>query len=208
MYGADRLFAVPSRLVLGGKTYECRGRIMRHYGEMEAEVRRRRQREDPLVVARNGLELFVDKPEFQRQLLEVAMDQATRHKWVTRSELYEWMDTLEGTAFCAWLSIRHNDESLTPESVLRVMLDDMDEATAKLAESMPSDEAGKQAEEQVKHATHEAIRQASGSDTAGNLTGPPLSQVGAGGTISQSPGDDGPDSSDKSTASASTSSAE
>jgi len=200
MDGASRAFATPITIELGGETFEVRPKIAAYFGEIEAHLLGKR--ENPMLVARNNLALFADLPGSQEKILEIAMAETCRMKTVTRREIGEWLDSMDGTAFWAWLQIRHNDENYDPEkpsvSATRVthayvktkMYEEYEAALEKLTEEgLAKDEAERRAEEDLIARTHAALNRPSGEDELGFTTGPPPTEEA--GPTSQSPGDDG-----------------
>jgi len=137
MDGASRAFAAPTTVTLGGVEYTVRPRVAAYYGEMEAHLLSKR--ENPMQVAKESIVGETD-PAVITQIIEVAMAERCRAKSVTRRELAEWMDSMDGTAFVSWLQIRHNDPTynesnpggsattITPAFIKEKMLDDFEQA--------------------------------------------------------------------------------
>jgi hypothetical protein len=172
MDGASRVFASPRRYTLGGVEYAVRGRIARFYGEMEAEIVSRRP--NPLKVFRDSVDLFEGNPSLQEQLYEAAKVEAFRAKSVTRIELFEWMQSLDGAVFCLWLSIRDNDpDTLTRERVRELVYDAVDQiAEQYVVDGVEPVQAAVQAVTEKSQEIQNVINQVSGEDEAGKATGP------------------------------------
>jgi len=172
MDGASRAFASPWPYTLKGVEYRLRGRIARFYGEMEAEILSRRP--NPLQVYRDNVGLFADNEDFQKDLYESAKREAFRVKSVTRIELFEWMQGLDGAIFCLWLSLRDNDPKLlTLEYVRTAVYDEADAAAHELLDGgMDPVEAATKAVTDTAEAIQKRISQAGGEDELGNSTGP------------------------------------
>jgi len=199
MDGANRAFAAPTTITLGGVEYTVRPRIAAFYGEMEDHLLSKR--ENPMQVARESVLEFRDDPDLVRQILEIAMESRCRAKSVTRRELSEWMDSMDGTAFTAWLQIRHNDPNynesnpagscttITPAFIKAKMLEDFEAALEQLQaeESISRDEAAARAESLVIDRVQAEIGRPSGEDGLGNSTGP-TPTAGPGEKTSPSPG--------------------
>jgi len=174
MDGASRMFAAPAEIKLGGRTFRARGRLARHYAEMEQHVLSLRPK--PIAVVKESLALFDGDPDMQAELLRLAVQEACRAKAVTGIELRDWMNTVPGTAFVTWLAIREDAPEVTREQVQEWLLEDVDRVAQQLYEAtagLPPDEAIEAAQEQVLTPLHDQLDRASGEDPAGNLTGPP-----------------------------------
>lgn len=104
MDGLSRVAGVGPTVQLDGETLTVRGRTLRHYAELEAEIIRLRG--DPFDIIRNlREELF----RFDDELVEKLFNQIDM-KWriVRIEEIHEWLSTLRGRFFSIWQAIRHN----------------------------------------------------------------------------------------------------
>ena len=183
MDGASRVFAAPATVTIGGKEYFVKGRIAQHVGEVEQHILSRRP--DPLKVFAESAPLFDDRPDLLEKMAKTAMERATAARFATQDEVAAFFDTMEGTAFAIWLSIRDSAADLQKpdgwKEVHRLLLEEVD----NLAEALSRDEAERQVVEKV----HGAINRASGADPRGNSTGPLSPTVsGATGGTGRSPG--------------------
>lgn len=170
MDGASRVFAAPVGLELGGRRFRVKGRLAEHYAEIEQQILS--VRPDPIHVAKKAMAEFKDEPARQEAILRMAMDRAMQGRVVTRLELQEWLDTVPGTAFALWLSIRDNDPPVTLEWTQQAYLDKVNDMVEELIQSgIVPEEADAVATVKVTDALHTTMNQASGADTRGNSTG-------------------------------------
>jgi len=183
------MFAAPAELTLGGRRFRADPRIARHYGEMEQHILSLRP--NPIAVAKDSMALFEGDPDIQTELLRLAMAEASRAKAVTRGELAEWMNSIDGTVFVTWLSIRDGAPDVTREQVQAWMLEEIESVAVKLAEQagLTEDAAADQAAGQVLDRVHDRINAISGEDDLGNLTGPPTRAGRPTEDTSRSPGE-------------------
>lgn len=174
MDGASRMFAAPAELTLGGRRFRADPRIARHYAEMEQHVLSLRPK--PIAVVKESLALFDGDPDMQAELLRLAVQEACRAKAVSRGELAEWMNSIDGTVFVTWLSIRDGAPDVTREQVQAWMLEEIESVAEKLAKQagLTEEAAADRAAEQVLERVHEKINAISGEGDLGNSTGPPL----------------------------------
>ncbi len=172
MDGASRMFAVPSKLELGGKVYNTRGRIARHFGEMERYLLSKRP--DPIKIAHDSMTALADMPVMQEKILELAAKEAFRARSVTDQEIAEWMEGTDGKAFCAWLSMKEEyPEFESHEQVKQLILDDIEAGVQRwIDDGLSEPEAQEEATAEVHGKVDDAVNEASGSDLAGNSTGP------------------------------------
>jgi len=203
MDGASRAFAAPTTVTLGGVEYTVRPRVAAYYGEMEAHLLSKR--ENPMQVAKESIVGETD-PAVITQIIEVAMAERCRAKSVTRRELAEWMDSMDGTAFVSWLQIRHNDPTynesnpggsattITPAFIKEKMLDDFEQALNAIIatiEGISIEDAMVAAESQIIDRVQSQLGLGSGEDGLGNSTGPnPMAGEGQATSTSPSPGDE------------------
>jgi len=201
MDGANRAFAAPTTFTFAGKTMSVRPRIAEHYAEMEDHLLSLRA--NPLVAAKELLTMSSDNnPEFTKQVLEVAMAERCRVKSVTRKELSEWMDSMNGLAYCTWIQIRHNDpnydpenpltscKELTPQSILAELLNEFERVLDNILKNteLTGEEAAAAAESLLVDTMQSQLGRPSGEDGLGNSTGPNPSE-GEGEKKEHSPGD-------------------
>lgn len=164
MDGLSRAAGVGPTITLSGHTLSVKGRILRHYGEIEAEIIKRRG--NPLTWFRNAKTEIGNDPAMLRVLAETAFDKGKDYAVVTRAEISRWLDTQSGACFQVWLAVRDNDrEKWTLEAVTRVYCDDLEDAIRKAGDK-PG--AGSAAYEARKQEIDDAINQASGEDPLGN----------------------------------------
>ena len=173
--GVSRASGVGVTFVLDGETLKISGRLMEHYGEIEAAVLAKRG--SPVSAAMTAiaeqnssvakecaamgeseaaaylLRVTVLNESSQTKALEVAYDKEKLWRNVSGAEISEWMGTFQGSRFIAWLAIRDNDpDKYTLDHVTRMILSD----------------AANNSESAVIAALNEAINQASGEDLRGN----------------------------------------
>lgn len=204
MDGASRAFAAPVRHTIGGKDLEVRGTLAENWAELEQEYLKRRP--NPLEVAKENIALFEDQPELQNYLLKMAFDKACQARSAMMPEINEWLNTIDGSAFLTWLSVRHNDPELTPAKVKDMLMSDIESEVDALIKSLGVTEATEadmaklteHATKAVVGKTHDAVEQAGGGDWRGNSTGPPPPEAETAGDINLSPGDESSESSPKS----------
>lgn len=172
MDGASRMFAVPSEIELGGKTYKARGRIARHLGEIERYLLDKRP--NPIEVAYANMATFDDDPAMKEKLLELAAKEAFRARSITDQEIGEWMESIDGKAFCAWIAIKDDaPEFKSHEQVKQLILDDIEAGVQRMIEAgAQAAEAQEEATTEVFDKVDDVVNKASGSDLAGNSTGP------------------------------------
>ena len=109
MDGLSRVAGIGPTIRLGGETLTVRGRTLRHYAELEAEIIRLRG--DPFdLIRENRKELS----RFGDELIEKLFNQIDM-KWriVKIEEIHEWLTTLQGRIFSVWQATRHNGEKHT-----------------------------------------------------------------------------------------------
>jgi|GEM_PF-2063100 len=203
MDGAHRAFASPTKIGLAGKDYTVRPRIAEHYAEFEDHLLS--LRENPLVAAKEMLALVGDDPVVVKQILEVAMAQRCHAKSITRQELSDWMDSLRGMAYVAWVQLRHNDpdydsenplgscKTITPETLLADIMTEFEGVLKSVMKNttLTGQEAADAAESLLVDRIQADLGRPSGEDGLGNSTGPnlPPSTAGEGQTTSEpSPG--------------------
>jgi hypothetical protein len=154
MSGASAVTTAPAQFELGGKWLQINNRILKYLGEAEQVILARRS--DPFKLARDNAELFKDQPEMQKELVRLAMVEATtRSNFVTRLEIARWLDTtLDGAAFALYLAVRENDRQFyTFEKVRELFLDELDDVAAKNGQA-----AVEQRIQQAKDAIDQAAR--------------------------------------------------
>ena len=137
---------------LGGHRLVVKGRIIRHYALMEAEILKKRE-PNPLQIIRDLKEDFVNNPEMFERLARVAIQEAKDWAMVTNLELSRWMTTtMDGFMFTVWLAVRDNDPSeWTFERVRDLTCDELEKDGDKWRETVDT-----------------AINQASGDGELGN----------------------------------------
>ena len=172
MDGASRMFAVPSKIELGGKVYNATGRLAKHFGEMERYLLSKRP--DPIKIAHDSMEALADMPAMQEKILELAAKEAFRARSVTDLEISEWMEGTDGKAFCVWLATREEYPGFeSHEQIKALILDDIEDGVQRWMEKgMAEAEAQEEATAEVHDKIDDSLNEASGSDLAGNSTGP------------------------------------
>lgn len=215
MDGASRMFAGRSMLTLKGVEYEIAPKIGKFYAEMEAFIRSFRP--GPFGELKKAVAVFDgDDPvseAMRDRLARYAMEQACQARFVSGDEINEWMATVHGTAFCTWLSIRHNDPefrvecpstsatTITREFVMDAVLEEIESAASQLVETLGESADGteeQQATDGVVSGLHDVINRASGEDQLGNSIGPAEETSPQPGTqettdLSESPGGESAD---------------
>lgn len=109
MDGLSRVAGIGPTVRLGGETFTVRGRTLRHYAELEAEIIRLRG--DPFELIRSNRDML---SRFGDELIEKLFNQIDV-KWriVRIEEIHEWLTTLHGRIFSIWQATRHNGEKHT-----------------------------------------------------------------------------------------------
>lgn len=171
--GISRAAGVGPTIELGGVTYAVKGRVLQHYGEIEADILARRP--DPFDLIRPMLATAT--PEMRRELFGLAFDRAKAWRNVTQADITEWFATPRAKMFSIWLAVRDNDpQKLTLEAVTSMVMDKAEEAMrakiAKGAKKTDEEEARSEAFDKITADIAEKIDQASGEDVRGNSTGP------------------------------------
>lgn len=169
MDGSSRVFPVDGETTLGGKTYKAKAHFNEDYAEIEAHLLSLKP--NPQKETKALVEAFADDPLMQEAALRVGMEQCCRLRYITRFELRDWLqNTIPGTAFAAWLSIRDDPQAeidgLTKEKVLSLMLKEIEDAVAEAGE-----ESVAKVTQAILEKHHEEINQAGGEDWRGNSTG-------------------------------------
>lgn len=168
MDGAARAFASPAEIEIDGRTHEVRALVGEMYGAIEQKILSLRP--DPFAIAKEKMALFDDMPEAQTQLLKIAMEEARAVKSVAGAEAKAWCNSLDGTAFTVWLTIKHNEDPLTAEQVKAWLLRQIGEMVDAIAEAEKVNRAVAQeaATDKVLTGVHDIVNQASGEDLRGN----------------------------------------
>ena len=166
MEGLARAAGVGSAITLGGRKLKVSARILRHYAEIEEEVRRLRG--NPFNLIREAKEALRDDPELMKQFVERAFDEARRAKIVTPNDVQEYLsDTWSGGCFALWLALRENDpQAVTLQWVSQNFCDEFESRLKR-----DGQEAAAKWREEIDH----AINSAGGEDEVGNSTGSPSS---------------------------------
>jgi hypothetical protein len=171
MDGSSRVFPVDGEITLGGKAYKCKARFNKDYAEIEAHLLQLRP--DPRVETRAMVEMYADNPVMQEAALRIGMEQCCKLRYITRYELYDWIqNTVPGCAFAVWLAVRDDPDAkadgLNLDKVQELMLAEIEDAVAQAdAESVDA------VTKAVLESYHDPINQAGGEDWRGNSTGSP-----------------------------------
>lgn len=147
--GAPSLELNGERLLLAPLTFKV-------WGLLEAEVKSRRG--NPLDLIRENKDMFAGAPELLETFVRKSFQEAKSWHIVSRSEVFSWMQTIDGTVYTLWLLVRDNNpEKYTYEYI----------AEAVWAETL------KATKDPEKHSgylqkLHNAIDSAAGLDPLGN----------------------------------------
>ena len=165
MSDISRVAGVGPTIKLGGLTLTANPKTMRHYGEISAEIIRRRG--NPMDLIRQAREVLT--PDIVQQFVEKAFEEAIKWKTVTTLQLFEFLQTLDGMLFMLWLSVRDNDRSLyTLEHVSMLYLDEYE---ARLRAG------GAKAAQEYEAEIEASLSQADSDNELGNSTGSPLTSA-------------------------------
>jgi len=117
MDGLSRVAGIGPTIQLGGETLTVRGRTLRDYAELEAEIIRLRG--DPFDVIREYRE---ELSQFGDELIEKLFNQIDM-KWriVRIEEIHEWLATFLGRVFSIWQATRHNGEKHTFDWTVKIL---------------------------------------------------------------------------------------
>lgn len=137
---------------LRGESYRVRGRTLRHFAELEAQLIHLRG--DPFVDIRRLPEFIYDADTLHATVQELFVQADQQWAEVDDADCLRWAnDTWSGRCFSAWQAIRDNDPGrFTLEYVSQAVLSAVD--------------AGRS--EEVEH-LRQAIQQANGDDELGAL---------------------------------------
>ena len=117
MDGLSRVAGIGPTVRLGGETLTVRGRTLRHYAELEAEILRLRG--DPFEMIRGNRGAFsrfgkMESTPHKKELLEELFNQIDMKWRIARiEEIHKWLTTLRGRIFADWQATRHNGEKHT-----------------------------------------------------------------------------------------------
>ncbi len=112
MDGSSRTFGTGPTIQLGGRTLTVNPKLLRCYGEIEAEIISRRG--NPFDLARHAAAAFADAPETAMLVVSRAFEEAKSWRFVTITEIWKWIDeTWAGRCFAVWLAVRENADDLT-----------------------------------------------------------------------------------------------
>lgn len=162
MDGLSRAGGVGATIKLGDRTLSVSPRFLRHYAEMEAEVRKLRG--NPFDQIREAKDLLKDDPDLMRQFVEAAFIEAKKNKIVTLADIQEFTeDTWSGGCFVIWLAVRDNDRAtLTLEKVTELFSDEFEVRLRR---------DGEAAAAKWRKEIEGVINSAGGDDEVGNSTG-------------------------------------
>lgn len=163
----DTAVGVGPTIELGGETLTITPRLVRHFGEMEAEIKK--ERGNPFDAIREASEALKDTdPALLKEIVSNAFMEARNWKYVSMDDIFEWMsNTWRGQRFVIWLTVRDNDrEKWTFDHFSQVFSDEFEERYHR---------DGALAAQKWVSQIEAAISQASGEDELGNSTGSPQS---------------------------------
>lgn len=129
MDGISRTSGVGAFITLGGKKYAVQGRILRHYGTFEAEVRKLRG--NPFDLIRQAKDALGDDEDLLEAVVERAFEEAKTWRMVSQSEVGQFLQTWSGIMVSIWLAIKDNDPALTIEKVTELVSDEYESRMRK-----------------------------------------------------------------------------
>ena len=167
MDGLSRAVGVGPTMELCGQTFSVKGRVIRSYAEIEAEIIRVRGNPfDYLIHIKDTISGMDSKDSegLMRVAIQEGYKEAKKWRYVSGGEIAEWMnETFRGQCFMVWMCIRHNNrEVLTLEKVTELYCDELEAAASS---------TGEDGRDKKKEEIFSAIDQASGDDQLGNSTG-------------------------------------
>ncbi len=98
----NEIVAAESSFTVNGKTYQTSPLTAREHAKVQTRILS--MRGDPIEVARKLADVL--NPEERKELFEKAYNDAVRAKIVTAGEVDAFMNTLEGTVYCIYLSLQ------------------------------------------------------------------------------------------------------
>lgn len=167
MEGVSRCLGVGPTVTLNGHTLLVKGRTIRHYGLIEAEIMK--QRGNPLKMFRDAKAEISDDPVILKALATAAFEQAQQWAFVSRWQLYEFLGTWSGFFFALWLAVRDNGPEWTPERVAEVAGDEIEAAMRACPQADQRMLAGEKRRREIE----DLVLQAGGEDDLGNSVGRP-----------------------------------
>jgi len=152
---------------IGGETLTITPRLVRHFGEMEAEIKK--ERGNPFDCIREAREALGDTDAgLLKEIVENAFLEARKWKYVSVEEIWEWMaQTWRGQRFVIWLTIRDNNREKWTFNYFNEIFSDEYEDRVR-------NEGPVEAHKWIANIEN-AIQQASGDDELGNSNGSPKS---------------------------------
>lgn len=193
MDGISRTAGVGPMVKIGGQHWTLTGRILRHYGEIEAEIIKHRG--NPFELIRQAAEAFGDRVDLLDEAFNRAFEQARTWRNVGQVDFFDFLNTWRGTCMAVWLAMRHNKPGLTFDEVMGMIGDEVEDrqrAAAKEARDKAANEplpegyleeerevyardvvvtARSKAQQDFLRELERAIDQATGEDELGNSTG-------------------------------------
>lgn len=166
MDGISRTSGIGPTITLEGETYTVNARILRHYGEIEAEIIKRRG--NPFDLIRQACDALSDHPEHVVAFANKTFDEVLKLRWgaVTLADIGEFLSTTWfGECFSLWLAIRENNpQKLTFKYVSDAFSDEYERRIT---------DDGYESATEWKESIYKAQQQATGTDELGNSTGSP-----------------------------------
>lgn len=160
MQGISRASGAGPIIDLGGHKLQVRGRVLRYYAEIEAEIINRRG--NPFELIRDNKEILKDEPGMMNLFVTRAFDEARQWRFVSGEDFTNFMGTWPGVCMAVWLAVRDNNpEVFTLSHVTELFADDYEEQLKK---------SGVGAADNWKESIINAVNQASGDDELGNST--------------------------------------
>lgn len=161
MEGISRAAGVGPTITLCENTFHVKGRILKRYAEIEAEIIKHRG--SPFDHLKELKNIFADDKELLLETAKMCFQIAKTWRFVTADELSEWLNnTISGRVFLIYLCVQHNDPTLTLEKVSELYFDELENAGQRGGQSARNEKIAE---------IERAINQASGDDQLGNLTG-------------------------------------
>ena len=113
-----------------GKTFTVKGRTLGHYAQVEAEITKRRGGNPLHMLTQAARELKGDLASLNA-LAAVISENLTKWNTISYRDHLQFGTSAYGEAFNIWLAIRHNDETMTPETIQHVVMERMQADGAK-----------------------------------------------------------------------------
>lgn len=177
MDGISRTQGVGGLFTIGGQSFTVNGKILRHYAEIEAEIRK--QRGNPLLHLRELLGDLASNEGALTAVVVTALQSVKRDNFVSLGEIGEFLsNTMTGRCMSVWLAIRqHDPKELTFSKVSQMFCDEF-ERQMNMAPKLddkgnPTEPFGYDRAEGWWNEFQECLKQAEGVDQLGNSTGSP-----------------------------------